>query len=100
MAARRVRGTGHVCRLGDQRRETIAPHRALAALGPPSPRIAGRGFNRAKAREKEAASIRLVVVGLADMVLSVELKAQLGDEIELRLEIIDVLFLVVHKLFE
>src|SRR6266516_667854 len=41
-----------------------------------------------------------VVVGFADVVLSVELETELGDEIELRLEIIDVLFLVVHELLE
>ena len=39
-------------------------------------------------------------VELADMVLGVELKAKLGDEVELRFEEIDVVFFVRHKLFE
>src|SRR5437870_9330745 len=52
-----------------------------------------------RAGSPRAPSLR-VVVGFADVVLSVELETELGDEIELRLEIIDVLFLVVHELLE
>lgn len=36
------------------------------------------------------------VVELADMVLRVELDTELGDELELRLQEVDVLLLVVH----
>ena len=42
----------------------------------------------------------VIVVDLADVVLGIELEAELGDEIELGLEKIDVLFLVVHQLLE
>ena len=37
---------------------------------------------------------------LADVVLGVELEAELGDQVELRFEEVDVLFLVVHQLLE
>ena len=37
---------------------------------------------------------------LADVMLRIKLDAKLGDEIELLLEEIDVLFLVVHQLLE
>src|SRR5262245_65928170 len=40
------------------------------------------------------------VVGLADMVLGIELDAELGVQVELGLEIVDVLFLVAHHLLE
>src|SRR5713226_8966984 len=42
----------------------------------------------------------VLVVGLADVMLGVELDAELGNKTELRLEIVDVLFLVVHELLE
>src|SRR5207244_12567675 len=44
--ARRVRGkSGHHLRAwGNSRRDILAPHPALAALRPPSPRFAGRRF--------------------------------------------------------
>src|SRR6266436_1193503 len=46
MAARRVRGKSghHLQAWGNSRRDIVAPHPALAALRPPSPRFAGRGF--------------------------------------------------------
>src|SRR5215472_885978 len=53
--------------------------------------IARRRLDRARS---------IVVVGLADMVLGVELEPELGDEIELGLEIVDMLLLVVHELLE
>src|ERR1700722_17065255 len=42
----------------------------------------------------------LVFLELADMVLRVELEPELGDQVELGLEKIDVLFLVMHQLLE
>ena len=39
-------------------------------------------------------------VELSNVMLRVKLDAELGDEIELRLEIVDVLLLVVHQLLE
>jgi len=42
----------------------------------------------------------LILVGLADVMLRIELEAELGHEIELRLQEIDVVFLVGHQLFE
>src|SRR5262249_28541733 len=47
-----------------------------------------------------ATSIRVILFGLANVMLGVELEPELGDEIELGLEIIDMLFLVVHELLE
>ena len=47
-----------------------------------------------------APSVRVIVVDFTDVVLRVELETEFGDEIELRFEIIDVLFLVVHELLE
>src|SRR6267143_5115839 len=42
----------------------------------------------------------LTLVELADMMLGVELKAELGDEVDLGFKEIDVMFLVVHQLLE
>jgi len=44
--------------------------------------------------------LMLLAVKLTNMVLSVELQSELGDEIELRFEEIDVFLLVVHQLLE
>src|SRR5262249_53440974 len=47
-------------------------------------------------QERSAAA----VVELADVMLGIELEAELAHQIELRLEEVDVLFLVVHQLLE
>src|SRR3974390_317072 len=41
-----------------------------------------------------------VLFQLSDMVLGVKLKAELGDQIELGLQKVDVLLFIVHQLFE
>src|SRR5205814_4992819 len=69
----------------------MSPRAALAS--PPR-------SDRPTIRDLRARHPASVVVGLADMMLRVELDAELGDEIELGLEIVDVLFLVVHELLE
>src|SRR5438874_6740387 len=58
-----------------------------------------RGSSPAMTTES-ARAISLILVGLADMMLRVELEPELGHEIELRLQKIDVLFLVGHQLLE
>src|ERR1700686_3939812 len=45
-------------------------------------------------------SASLTLVELANMMLGVELKAELGDEVDLGFKEIDVMFLVVHQLLE
>src|SRR6266700_5144598 len=50
--------------------------------------------------DEEASAPASVVVELADVMLGVELEAELADEIELGLEEVDVTFLGVHELFE
>src|ERR1700735_4776995 len=42
----------------------------------------------------------LVVLEFADVMLGIKLDAELGDEVELRFKEVDVLFLVMHQLFE
>src|SRR5437868_4423695 len=42
----------------------------------------------------------VLLVGLADMVLGIELQPELGHQTELGLEEVDVFFLVVHQLLE
>src|SRR5260370_36017968 len=49
---------------------------------------------------KTSALSVVALAHLADMILRVELKAELVDEIELRFEEIDVVFLVRHQLLE
>src|SRR5436309_3128308 len=39
-------------------------------------------------------------LGLADMVLGVELETEAGDQLELGFEVVNVLFLVLHQLFK
>src|SRR6185312_4441275 len=52
-------------------------------------------------RESEMKTlVFLALAHLADVVLRVELDAELGHEIELRLEEVDVVLLVGHQLFE
>src|SRR5262249_9254111 len=68
-------------------------------------RVAGRATQTAPARSvtrhgSTATSICVIFFGLANVMLGVELEPELGDEIELGLEIIDMLFLVVHELLE
>lgn len=46
------------------------------------------------------ALVLVALAHLADVVLGVELDAQLGDEVELSLEEVDVALLVRHQLFE
>jgi hypothetical protein len=45
-------------------------------------------------------SVFLVLVEFADVMLGVELEPELGDQVELGFEEIDVLFLVVHQFLE
>ena len=52
-----------------------------------------------RGRKTSALSV-FTLAHLANMILSVELKAELADEIELRFEEIDVVFLVRHQLLE
>ncbi len=52
-----------------------------------------------RGRKTSALSV-VALVHLSDMILRVELKAELVDEIELRFEEIDVVFLVRHQLLE
>jgi hypothetical protein len=40
----------------------------------------------------------LVLIGLTDVVLGIEIKTELSDEIKLGFQEVDVLFLVVHEL--
>jgi hypothetical protein len=56
----------------------------------------GRGFDWSKT---SALSV-FALAHLADMMLRVELKAEPADEIELRFEEIDVVFLIPHQLLE
>ena len=55
---------------------------------------------RAILRDSASTSVRVIVVGFPHVVLGIKFEPELGDEIELGLEIIDVLFLVVHELLE
>jgi hypothetical protein len=45
-------------------------------------------------------SAPLTLVDLANMMLGVELKAELGDEVDLGFKEIDLIFLVAHQLLE
>src|SRR5262249_53678860 len=53
-----------------------------------------------KPTARAASSVRVIVFGFPHVMLGIKFEAELGDEIELGLKIIDVLFLVVHELLE
>jgi len=57
--------------------------------------------HEASRRGRKTSALSVVTLAhLADTILRVELKAELADEIELRFEEIDVVFLVRHQLLE
>ena len=57
--------------------------------------------HEAARRGRKTSALSVVALAhLADMILRVELKAEPADEIELRFEEIDVVFLVRHQLLE
>ena len=77
----------------------------LPGWGPRRERAAAnsRALNHSdgrKMRSAEAPGKRCLIVKLADVILRVELDAELIHEVELRFEEVDVSFLVVHQLLE
>src|SRR6185312_15445104 len=61
-------------------------------------RIKMAGTSPAMARKAAAGeALVTVLVELADVMLGIELKAELGDEIELGFEEVDVVFFVLHQ---
>ena len=54
----------------------------------------------AQVRSPKPSLLAAVFFQLSNMMLGVKLEPELGNQIELRLQKVDVLFLVVHQLFE
>src|SRR5215204_5202691 len=82
---------------GNSRAVSVFPHGARAQFKAKT-RAAVNNFIAVEARRERRES--LVLFHLADVMLRVEFDTELGDQIDLGLEEIDVMLLVVHQLFE